>query len=144
VVSEPDPATGAVVTAKLESRSPHYRISYSVEMPDGSQFSGSEEITGTTVSLRGLGMPAPSLFKYNAAGGAYAAKLAGLITSELIPGIIGRSRIRAYGALDLQDDAGNMGKLELARNGQASVSVTGPDGSVITRQMSFVAPPASK
>jgi hypothetical protein len=60
VITESDPATGAVVTARLESRSPHYRISYSVEMPDGSQFSGSEEITGTTVSLHGLGMPAPS------------------------------------------------------------------------------------
>ena len=143
-IAELDPATGAVVTARLESRSPHYRISYSVEMPDGSQFSGSEEITGTTVSLRGLGMPAPSLFKYNAAGGMYAARLTGLITSELIPGFISRSRIRARGALDLQDDTGNTGKLELARNGQARVSVTGPDGSVITRHMSFAAAPASK
>jgi len=143
-IAEPDPATGAVVTAKLESRSPHYRISYSVEMPDGSRFSGSEEITGTTVSLRGLGMPAPSLFKYNAAGGAYAAKLAGLITSELIPGLFSRSRIRAHGVLDLQDDAGNTGRLELARNGQARVTVTRPGGDVITRQMSFAGAPASK
>jgi hypothetical protein len=143
-IAEPDPATGAVVTARLESRSPHYRISYSVEMPDGSRFSGSEEITGTTVSLRGLGMPAPSLFKYNAAGGTYAAKLAGLITSELIPGLFSRSRIRAHGALDLQDDAGNTGRLELARNGQARVSVTRPDGDVTTRHMSFAVVPASK
>lgn len=144
VIAEPDPVTGAVITAKLETRSPHYRISYSVEMPDGSRFSGSEEITGTTVSLRGLGMPAPSLFKYNAAGGAYAAKLAGLITSELIPGIIGRSRIRAHGALDLQDDTGNTGKVELARNGQVRVSVNRPDGDVVIHNMSFAGAPASK
>ena len=59
-LSEPDPATGAVVTAKLDAVAPHYLISYSVRMPDGGMFEGHEEITGTTIGLRGLGMPAPS------------------------------------------------------------------------------------
>ena len=58
-ISEPDPLTGANVTAKLISTSPHYLITYTATMPNGDIFSGSEEITGTTVGLRGLGMPAP-------------------------------------------------------------------------------------
>ena len=51
-VSEADPATGAIVTAKLVSTSPHYLITYTATMPNGDIFSGSEEITGTTVGLR--------------------------------------------------------------------------------------------
>ena len=54
-VSEADPQTGAMVTAKLVSTSPHSLISYTAVMPNGDVFSGSEEITGTTVGLRGLG-----------------------------------------------------------------------------------------
>ncbi|MBK9207945.1 MAG: hypothetical protein IPL71_06460 [Anaerolineales bacterium] len=61
-ITEADPMTGAVVTAKLVSTSPHYFITYTAAMPNGDIFSGSEEITGTTVGLRGLGMPAPSKF----------------------------------------------------------------------------------
>jgi len=104
----------------------------SVEMPDGSRFSGSEEITGTTISLRGLGMPAPSRFSYTVVGGVYTARLTGLITSELMPGFIGRSRIRAQGALDLQDDAGNTGTLKLSRNGVAQVSIVGMEASCLS------------
>jgi len=42
--------TGAVVTAKIETRTPHYQISYSINMPDA-VVQGSEEITGTTLAL---------------------------------------------------------------------------------------------
>ena len=137
IITEPDPATGAVVTATLESRTPHYRIAYSVELSDGGRFSGSEEITGTTISLRGLGMPAPSRFAYTAAGGVYTAKMAGLITSELVPALISRTWIRAHGSLDLQDDAGNKGTLNLSRKGEAQISITGPAGATIAHHMQF-------
>jgi hypothetical protein len=137
VITQSDPDTGAVVTATLESRSPHYRIAYSVEMSDGSHFSGGEEITGTTVSLRGLGMPAPSRFSYREAGGVYTAQLTGLITSELIPGFIRRSRIRAHGTLDLRDNADNSGTLKLSRNGEALASIADATGVVILRRMQF-------
>jgi hypothetical protein len=137
VITEPDPATGAVVTARLESRTPHYRLAYSVEMPDGSRFEGSEEITGTTVSLRGLGMPAPSLCRYTAAGGVYVAKITGLVVSELLPGLIGRSRIRAYGTLNLRDEVGNGGTLKLSRNGEAQAALTDPAGAVTVLRYKF-------
>ena len=81
-VSEPDPATGASVTARLDSRSPHYQISYDVAMPNGDTFRGAEEITGTTVGLRGLGMPAPSRFTFTS--GEYKSELTGIITSALL------------------------------------------------------------
>lgn len=120
-VSEPDPATGAQVTARLDSRLPHYHISYDVIMPDGDTFNGSEEITGTTVGLRGLGMPAPSQFTFTS--GDYQADLTGIITSELALSLIGKTRIRAYGSLNFKDNTGNTGRLELKRDGSLTITV---------------------
>lgn len=122
-VSEPDPATGALVTAKLEARDPHYRISYSVTMPGGGVFAGSEEITGTTIGLRGLGMPAPSRFHFRA--GSYEAELAGVITSELALSVFGNTRIRGYGFLNVRDNAGNTGKISVQRGGAVALEVNG-------------------
>jgi hypothetical protein len=123
--SEPDPATGAEITARLDSRSPHYHISYDVVMPNGDTFQGAEEITGTTVGLRGLGMPAPSRFTFTS--GEYTAELTGIITSELALSIIGRTRIRAYGSLNFKDNAGNTGRLELTREGMVKFSINGTE-----------------
>jgi hypothetical protein len=123
IIREADPATGAVVEAKLESREPHYRISYSVRMPDGSTFYGGEEITGTTIGLRGLGMPAPSRFHYEA--GSYRAELTGILTSELALSIFGNTRIRGYGFLNFNDSAGNSGKANVERDGSVRLEVNG-------------------
>lgn len=120
-ISEPDPATGAQVTARLDSRSPHYHISYDVIMPNGDTFQGAEEITGTTVGLRGLGMPAPSRFTFTS--GDYSADLTGIINSELALSLIGNTRIRAYGSLNFKDNAGNVGRLELKRDGSLTIIV---------------------
>jgi len=120
-VSEPDPVTGAVITARLDSRSPHYHISYDVIMPNGDTFKGNEEITGTTVGLRGLGMPAPSRFTFTS--GEYKAELIGIITSELALSLIGNTRIRAYGSLNFKDNLDNTGRLELDRNGKLNINI---------------------
>lgn len=122
-ISETDPATGAAVAAKLVSTSPHYLIEYSATMPNGDIFSGSEEITGTTVGLRGLGMPAPSKFKFKS--GKYTAELMGLLTSELALSFIGRTRIRAYGFLNFFDNKDNKGKLSVDRNGNIQLEING-------------------
>ena len=113
-IEENDPATGAVIHATLVSDSPQYHITYTVMMPNGDVFSGSENITGTTVGLRGLGMPAPS--KFNFKSGEYSVDVTGVLTSELVLSLIGRTRIRAYGFLNFNDNAGNSGKLALDRN----------------------------
>ena len=124
-VSEADPQTGALVKAKLEANSPTYQISYSAIMPNGDIFSGKEEITGTTVGLRGLGMPAPSKFYFKS--GEYSAELTGVLTSELALSLIGRTRIRAYGFLNFSDNAGNSGKLNLERSGKIGMKVNNKD-----------------
>ncbi|MBK9923860.1 MAG: hypothetical protein IPP66_01085 [Anaerolineales bacterium] len=120
-VSEADPITGATVTAKLNSTSPHYDISYQAVMPNGDTFQGSETITGTTVGLRGLGMPAPSKFTFTS--GNYTAEFEGLITSELALSIFRNTRIRAYGFLNIKDNKGNAGRLELNRAGDISIKI---------------------
>ena len=120
-ITEADPATGAKVTARLDSRSPHYHISYDVVMPNGDAFQGKEEITGTTVGLRGLGMPAPSRFTFTS--GDYTAELIGIITSELALSLIGNTRIRAYGSLNFKDNHSNTGRLELDRNGKLGITI---------------------
>jgi hypothetical protein len=133
-VSEADPATQARVSARFEARSPHYRISYSVELLDGSRFTGTEEITGTTVGLHGLGMPAPSRFNFTTATGDYTAQMLGIITSELLPGLLTTSRIRAHGTLHLNDRAGDSGTLRLTRQGDVHIVVTPPGGVVAVRR----------
>ena len=120
-IREADPITGAMVTAKLDSTSPHYDISYQVVMPNGDSFKGSETITGTTVGLRGLGMPAPSKFTF--ASGDYMAEFQGIITSELALSLLRNTRIRAYGFLNIKDNKGNTGRLELNRAGEISVRI---------------------
>ena len=124
-VTEADPHTGAIVTAKLEASSPAYQISYSAAMPNGDIFSGREEIAGTTVGLRGLGMPAPS--KFNFKSGRYTADQTGIITSELALSLVGRTRIRAYGFLNLNDNANNTGKLTIDRNQKINLEINGKE-----------------
>jgi hypothetical protein len=120
-VSEADPFTGAMVTARLESSAPHYHISYEALMPNGDLFRGSETITGTTVGLRGLGMPAPSKFTF--ISGEYSAEFTGVITSELALSLFGNTRIRAYGSVEFKDGAGNTGRLDLNRSGDIAIQL---------------------
>jgi hypothetical protein len=122
-VSEADPLTSATVTAKLVSTSPHYLITYSATMPNGDIFSGSEQITGTTVSLRGIGMPAPS--KFNFKSGDYSVELTGVLTSELALSLIGKTRIRAYGFLNFNDNVNNTGKITVDRDRKIDLEVNG-------------------
>jgi len=121
VSTEKDPVTGATITAKLDSSSPHYNISYQAVMPDGDTFKGSEIITGTTVSFRGLGMPAPSKFTFTS--GKYIAEFEGVITSELVLSLLGNTRIRAYGYLTISANRGNAGRLELNRAGDITIKI---------------------
>jgi hypothetical protein len=118
-----DPATDWVVSAILGASSPHYVISYRVDGSNGAIFSGTEEITATTIGLHGLGMPAPSRFEFTLPALEYNAHLTGIITSELVLSLFGRTRIRAYGSLNAEDNLGNQSRLDLARNGNASLKL---------------------
>jgi hypothetical protein len=118
-----DPATDWVVSAILGASSPHYVISYRVDGSNGATFSGTEEITGTTIGLHGLGMPAPSRFEFTLPALDYNAHLTGIITSELVLSLFARTRIRAYGSLNAEDNFGNQARLDLSRNGNASLKL---------------------
>lgn len=120
-VREADPTTGALVTAKLEGDSPHYHITYEAILSNGDAFRGSEKITGTTVGWRGLGMPAPSKFTFTS--GDYIAEFEGILTSELALSLFGNTRIRAYGFLNIKDNRGNAGRLDLNRAGDISIRI---------------------
>ncbi len=119
-VSEPDPATGFNVTARLEERSPDYHITCIVRIPNGELFIGEEMITGTTVRLTGLGMPAPSWYQFISPGG-YRATITGTVTSELAPSLLGPWRIRAYGSLEASDNFGNKLLVRIDRSGDMKI-----------------------
>jgi hypothetical protein len=138
-VREADPATGAQVSVTLETGQAPYRIACVVEMPGGELLTGREQINGTTLGFRGLGMPAPSRFTFALPRGAYSAYLQGVIVSELAPRPFDKWRVRGYGTLDLNDTAGNTGTLSLNRSGEAVVIARRPDGSTLTRRYSFAA-----
>jgi hypothetical protein len=127
-VSEPDPETGIPVSGTLTASSPLYKISYIAKLPHGSSFSGSEEIQGTTIGVRGLGMPAPSRFNFQS--GDYSVQLTGVFTSELALSLIGRTRIRAYGFLNFNDNCNNTGTLEIDRNQKIELQINGAACSV--------------
>jgi hypothetical protein len=133
VISEADPITSAIVTARLDSTSPQYNISYEAVMPNRDIFRGSETITDTTIGLRGLGMPAPSKFTFTS--GDYTAEFSGILTSELALSLFGNTRIRAYGFLNLSDSAGNTGCLDINRSGDMTIQInaTPPIHHAITK-----------
>ena len=127
VIQTVDPETEARITVTCEG---DLRFSYRIEMSNVGVLSGVETITGTTVGWRGLGMPAPTTFKFEAEQSDYRADIIGLITSELTWGL-GRLKIRGYGSLDFSDNQGNRGKLTLDRSGEVIVSLTAYDGKTL-------------
>jgi hypothetical protein len=127
VIETRDPETDARVTVTCEG---DLRFSSHVQMDSVGALSGEETITGTTVGLRGLGMPAPTTFKFMSADGNYSADIIGIITSELSPGF-GNWKIRGFGALDLSDSAGNRGRLSLDRSGLVFISISTRDGQTV-------------
>lgn len=137
---EADPVTGAEVQARLTAVRPHFQIAYAALLAGVGRFAGEETITGTTVGLTGLGMPAPARLSFTSADGAYTVALAGTITSELLPGFFGRSRIRAVGELQFHDNAGQHGRVTLARAGRAQVNVETAAGGRLTVQADFSPP----
>lgn len=121
IIQERDPITGALVSAKLESSSPAYHITYTAALNSGETFHGYEKILGTTIGLRGLGMPAPSKFNFKA--GEYQAEFTGTLISELALLLFSSAKIRAYGSLNFKDNAGNYGHLNLNRQGYVNIKI---------------------
>lgn len=120
-VSVTDPETQAEVHVELLATRPHLRVGYQATVPQVGVFSGVEDILGTTVGLSGLGMPAPSRFRFVA--DTYQADALGTLTSELHGFMLGGSRIRGYGDLDLRDSLGQTARATLDRQGRIIIHV---------------------
>jgi hypothetical protein len=135
-LEERDLETGALLVARLEGRGPGSRLRLAVDadVPGIGRFEGREEIVGTTVGLRGLGMPAPSRFTLRTAEplAPWTASAVGIVTAELAPRL-GGTLVRGYGSLDLSDDRGSRGRVVLDRSGVAEARVDGPAAVVIRR-----------
>lgn len=129
-IAELDPETGARIVARLDGRGPgsSLRLSVEAELDGIGRFEGREEIVGTTVGWRGLGMPAPSFFGFRSAGSLapWSATARGTITAELGPSLRG-TRVRGHGVLELSDDRGTRGIVELSRDGRARARTQAPD-----------------
>jgi hypothetical protein len=137
VIAERDPETGAAIEARLDGRGPGSRLRLSVEahLPGIGRFAGAEEITGTTVGLHGLGMPAPSRFAFETESplSQWSAIATGVVTTELGPSL-GGFVVRGHADLELADSAGNRGQARLARDGTARIDIRGRDGSALVRR----------
>jgi hypothetical protein len=135
-IVETDPETGARITARLDGRGPGSRFRLSVDLAlDGiGTFEGREEIAGTTVGRHGLGLPAPSIFTLGTVAplAPWEARAIGTITAELAPRLRG-TLVRGHGTLDLSDDRGTRGVVELGRAGDAVARIGGPGGIVVRR-----------
>jgi len=137
-IAEEDRETSARITARLDGRGPGSRLRLSVraELDGIGIFEGHEEIVGTTVGLHGLGMPAPSVFEFRTAPplAPWSARAVGTITAELTPSLSG-TRVRGHGRLELSDDGGLRGVVQLMRNGRVQATVDGPVSVVVERSL---------
>lgn len=135
-VAERDPETGAEIVARLDGRGPgsRLRLSVSADLTGIGRLEAAEEITGTTVGLHGLGMPAPSRFAFETAAPLrpWSATAIGVITTELGP-TLGGFVVRGHAGLELADSAGNRGEARLARDGTALITIIGAGGTLSRR-----------
>ena len=137
-VEERDRETGVVVRATNTGGRREIAAKISATLPKIGLYESSERVLGTTVGIRGLGMPAPSTFAFDVDPSGRRAGLAawrgtarGTVVTELAPTLRG-SRIRAYGALDLHGSDGSRGRAEITREGIVRVEVRDPRGSSLS------------
>ena len=137
IVEERDPETGALISAINSGGRREIAAKIRAVVPKIGVYEASERILGTTVGIRGLGMPAPSTFAFevDAAGrraglAAWRGTARGTVTTELAPSLRG-SRIRAYGALDLHGSDGSRGRAEITREGLVRIQISDPQGGTL-------------
>ena len=81
-------------------------------------------------------MPAPSVFELwtEAPLAIWSATAIGTITAELAPRLSG-TRVRGHGTLELTDNLGTRGMVELSRAGLVVARVDGSEPVVVTRSL---------
>lgn len=136
-VEERDRETNALISATNTGVDREIAATLRATLPKVGLYESSERILATRVSLRGLGMPAPSIFSFEIDASGRRAGLAawrgtarGTITTELAPSFRG-SRVRAYGSLDLHGSDGSRGRAEITRDGKVKIEVRDPLGNAL-------------
>jgi len=137
IVEELDRETGVAVRATNTGGRREIAAKISATLPKIGLYESSERVLGTTVGIRGLGMPAPSIFSFEVDASGRRAGLAawrgtarGTITTELAPSFSG-SRVRAYGSLDLHGSDESRGRAEITRDGRVKIEVRDPFGALL-------------
>jgi hypothetical protein len=134
---ERDRETGARIVAVDVGLQREIKAQIRATLPGIGAFLANEQVLGTTVGLRGLGMPAPSRLSFEVDESGRAAGLVawrgeaiGTIVTELAP-TIGGSKVRAYGSLELRGSDGSRGTVRFDREGLLNVEVTDPQGDTL-------------
>ena len=137
IAEERDRETNALISATNTGANREIAATLRASLPKIGVYESSERILGTTVSLRGLGMPAPSIFSFEVDASGRRAGLAawrgtarGTITTELAPSFSG-SRVRGYGSLDLHGSDESRGRAEITRDGRVKIEVRDPFGALL-------------
>jgi hypothetical protein len=137
IAEERDRETNTIISATSTGTNREIAATLRATLPKIGLYESSERILGTRVSLRGLGMPAPSTFAFEVDASGRRAGLAawrgtarGTVTTELAPSFSG-SRVRAYGALDLHGSDGSRGRAEITRDGRVKIEVRDPFGTLL-------------
>jgi hypothetical protein len=114
------PYTGASVTVLTESNSPDHLLTYSVTIPDVGQVSGTRRIGATKVASVPPARPEADTIQITLKEDYVA-----LIETEFqIAEYVFTGKTRLYGALNLRDNQGNAGRLNIGYDGNVSGTVT--------------------
>ena len=131
---ERDRETGARIVAVDVGLQREIKAQIRATVPGIGVFIANEQVLGTTIGFRGLGMPAPSRLSFEVDDSGRAAGLVawhgeaiGTIVTELAP-TIGGSKVRAYGSLELRGSDGSTGRVRLDRDGLLVAEVVDPGG----------------
>lgn len=134
---ERDRETGVRIVAVDVGLQREIKAQIRATLPGIGAFLANEQVLGTTVGFRGLGMPAPSRLSFEVDESGRAAGLVswrgeaiGTIVTELAP-TIGGSKVRAYGSLELRGSDGSRGTVRFDREGLLIVEVTDPQGDTL-------------
>jgi hypothetical protein len=134
---ERDRETGVDITAINLGKGREIAAEIRALIPRVGMYTSRERVLGTTIGLRGLGMPAPSTFTFAVSSEGrraglveWSASARGTIVTELAP-LLNRSRIRAYGGLDLSGSDGSRGSATLTRDGACEIRIIDVNGNAI-------------
>jgi hypothetical protein len=134
---EADPQTGAEVTAVLESIHPAQVCYTEVALPWGGWVHGRETTQHNQVNLHGWIHSVTCDLDFYHPTPHFTSHIRGNLIREIVPRLAGPWHMRAHGTLELQDNAGHVGRLILRRDATATVLITNESGELWQQNLSL-------